>query len=365
MDAPQRNNRRNGRSSPPELRNPPSGQRNFAASSSRSHSEEISGRSSPGFQGRNSPTFSPREQSTLKYYDPRYIILKTGQLNEEEVRKLIKSLITSVEKVLGHSLNHIGYEINVVRDTRLPGFDSYKKNTVVFFSNTTIPNILVGLNPDGSKRVEKQYIAPAPSPVISNVNLSSSTDENANGVPKKKSWADMAEEEDALEACYKDIPLPPLIQLPYIPYTGEALKWNLAQKDTEYKGIQVTAIPCFVMDPPEGFARHVLCYTGDCPHHITAEDIAKQFRPYATDSLTEVEFHFGGVNGKKEKFWSNYPAVRFVTVKNAKLGKEMRNVYVYFDRGTRDAAFALKMRKHFNIKGASLAFSHALTENTY
>lgn len=347
MDGNHRNNRRNGRSSP----------------SSQGSSSPYNQRRSPSDEmgGRNSPSSPPKEQSMVKHFDPRYIILKTGQLNEEEVRKLVKSLISSVEKVLDHSLNHIGYEINVVRDTRLPGFDSYKKNTVVFFGNTTIPNVLVGLNPDGTKRVEKQYIAPAPSPVVLPVNLSTSLD----GVPKKKSWADMVEEEEALEACYKEIPLPPLIQLPYVPYTGEALKWNLAQKETKYEGIQVTAIPCFVLDPPEGFARHVLCYTGDCPAHITAEDIRKEFRPYATDSLSEVEFHFTGVNGTKEKFWSNYPAIRFKSVYSEKLGKKMRNVYVYFDRNTRDAAFALKMRKHFNVKGFPLAFSHALTENTY
>ena len=67
----------------------------------------------------------------------------------------------------------------------------------------------------------------------------------------------------------------------------------------------------------------------------------------------------------RDKFWSKYPMVRFKSEYNEKQKRVMKNVYIYFDRNTRDAAFALKMRKHFVVKGRQLAFSHAITDKTY
>jgi hypothetical protein len=298
----------------------------------------------------------PREQSLTEHFDHRYIILKTGQLNEEEVHKLIKSLIVAAGKAVGHVLQP-HFEMNVVRNSKLQGFDSYLKNTIVFFSDPTAANIIVGCNPDGTERVVEQIIAAAPVPEPAPIVLNFDNPDPFGG----RSWADIADEEEALKPIVKIVPLEPLIKLPFVPYVGKALDWNLAQP-TKYTGIQITAKRCFVLDPAEGFARHVLCYTADCPPHITEEDIQKQFRPFATDALTEVEFH---IQSEKRKFWSKYPMVRFKKEWNEKLKKNVNHIYVYFDRNTRDAAFALKMRKHFVVKGCHLAFSHALTEKTY
>ncbi len=353
MDGYHRNNKNGNRNNRGYPNSSPSGQGSLSPSSSETDTRGMTfspsdSASPPISRPSSADLYRTREQSSVKYYDNRYIILKTGQLNETEVRNLVQTLIKTVEQKLGHSLINVGFEINVVRDSKIDGFDGYKKNTVVFFSDATVANVIVGLDPDGKERFMEQVIAPPPPPP--QVELPPGT---------KKSWADMMDEDDALQPIIKRVPLEPLIKLPFVSYVGKALEWNQARPE-KYTGVQIEAMRCWVMDPPEGFARHVLCFTGDCHPNITEEDIQKHFRAFATDALTEVEFHFG-----RDKFWSKYPMVRFKSEYNEKQKRVMKNVYIYFDRNTRDAAFALKMRKHFVVKGRQLAFSHAITDKTY
>ena len=121
----------------------------------------------------------------------------------QRLENLVQTLIKTVEQKLGHSLINVGFEINVVRDSKIDGFDGYKKNTVVFFSDATVANVIVGLDPDGKERFMEQVIAPPPPPP--QVELPPGT---------KKSWADMMDEDDALQPIIKEFRLSLLLNFP-------------------------------------------------------------------------------------------------------------------------------------------------------
>lgn len=184
-------------------------------------------------------------------------------------------------------------------------------------TDTGVYNMLLGLNPDGTERVEREEILEPEDPKepeTQTTNQDITLDDIA-----EMDWADCVDDWVAPIQKKKTVTirkLEPLLTL-NSPRLGK-----------------FTVSRAIVKDLDDG-QKHDVLVSRNVPKWITADDIKKRFAPFVSDSKTKYKkIYDGRVN------YFTYPDV---SIKN-------NTVYVHFNPSTRDAQFALLMRKKTEIK---------------
>ena len=157
-----------------------------------------------------------------KYYNSHCLYVSSGCAHPEQLIKSMKAAIKSASKVLDRSVN-CSFKVNLVigRNEHYYGFGW------IWVTNEEIYHMLLGRNPDGTRRVQVIEDPDWKCPIIP-------IHEALEEIDHIKSWADYCDEEDKITERYKpgviELELPPLITLPDFIYTKEQL--DLINSDT-------------------------------------------------------------------------------------------------------------------------------------
>lgn len=235
----------------------------------------------------------------IVFFDIQHLLPADRELPYQENKKKIEEKFnTEVRKILKEVKKHVSnlderFDVSIWNvKQNIPKF------IYVFFFDTRAANVILGLNVDGSERVEYIEVREEKVPALA-VNFFDPYVSLLNG----KSWADIAEEEDALQAEKVTVRLEPLIKVD--PKFNVTAAWV---NDVSASG---------------------LCYnklTVKLPDGVTDEMLLKIFKPYAT---TGTEFY-----PKVSKYGPNSKPLTLIT----------------FDPGTHDAQFAEVMRKYHTFR---------------
>ena len=314
------------------------------------------------------------------YNDNRFLYVKSGLLSEEILEVTFRrEIIPMIEKNAKRearefllenpeldSEKHSGFEVeerlkarsyhqrildsglpteatfNVVSFTKKSGYDKYMGYGGVFVSNVEIANAIRGLNLDGSRRTKI-------------VRKSADANEDMWSTSSKiTNWADAVDDE------YETIDLPPLVDLPFIPYSKHCLDSlkqseyrNALQEDSlETGGVKMTATLISMKEVDDKIDSHSIWSRCDVPNHITKEKIAAKFYPYLTDRSVQ-DIDIGGTIVKAE-----VPYVVFKEIYDEKVDRNIRTVIVHFAKRDSTVPLILFMNRHFIIDGFELIFGH-------
>lgn len=288
-------------------------------------------------------------QQPQRHYDNHSIYCDSGVANESQVSTCIRKAIKDAEEVLGYTTN-CKFRINLLVDKE----GKYFGFGYIRVSDPKIYWMLLGRNPDGSERIEEYPDPDWVAPPKKNANL---TQEEIIEKNSKKSWFEIAEEEDAYIQPILTKVLPPLITIPGYEYDEEQIEHlkelaeEKGEKDSEIPKIGYFEISRgYATDPAPGMLKHRLC-ARNVPEWIPVEAFKAIFSFYVSEES----------NQKDEKF----PVVNFVDSK-----KGGRIVFITFDSLTKDAIFALLMTKKTRIVNPKnpeqkkmLIFMHAYDNN--
>lgn len=302
--------------------------------------------------------------TTQSFHDNHTLLVKFECATSQQI---LQSFITAFKTYQNDNNTTLKckFKVNYVedRDGKSFGF------AFVFVTNSSVYNMILGKNPDGSDRVEyKEDLTWEPPIENSYVNKSGLS---VVDKPEKKpdhsdiSWADMLEADDEYEAQILEqqilqekerqkkirpkiaFTLESLMKIPPVVLTLDQIEKKREKiindnkqdfdidsiyiQETEYLNVE----RALVFQINQKFISNILKCKNVHPS-ITKHDIKTQFLQYASDSTT---LHERIVKGKRVK--ESYP---FVNI------NDDRVAFVIFDQSTRDAQFALHMMKKTIIK---------------
>lgn len=244
------------------------------------------------------------------YTDKNTLYIRTGDATKEEVSDAIRSAIDRYEKIHNKKIK-CNYMVNVVqsKDGNFFGI-SYVRVT-----NTEVYNMLLGLNPDGTERIEYEEIEEQEEQEEQQKNWSNFSLDDVS----EMDWADCVDEWTAPTQKKKIVishKKEPLMNLNCI-RLGELAVGRAIVKDLDEN------------------QKHDVLVSKNVPTWINVDDIKKRFTPFSSDSKTKYKKTY---NGRV-----NYITYPDVNIKNG-------NIYVRFCPSTRDAQFALLMMKKTVVK---------------
>ena len=271
-----------------------------------------------------------------------YVLSKYG--TNDQLVQCVKKGLENVSKVLGRNI-----ECKLIPNMMTNRDGSLVGAGFLHVSNEEAYNLIIGKNADGSDRVEYRDDPNWKPPV-------KSKEEAEQELSNKKitSWADLADEEDYIEKQYtcpkiKHV-LPSLFELPMFELTPD----QKLQYPNGNEG-KFTLLPARVNDLDDNLSPNVLC-ARNVPSWVSKEKLKKLFLPFVSDSKTVVTHKVKGSYVK-----DTYPLVV--------INRE-NTVFVTFDPKTRDAQFALHIRKKVSIQHPDnkdlvwdLKFSHPFKSN--
>lgn len=144
----------------------------------------------------------------MKLTEKGYVFIQSGVLNQSQIEFLMKNSIDYV--VNKFETGDCEYHVNVVTNKEGKIFG----HSYGWISNIKVFNIMVGLNPDGSERVEEVEDEDWEPP-------QDDEDDALNGVT---SWCDVTEIEQSYERPLIKVKQEPLFVFPGIPHTEEQFK---------------------------------------------------------------------------------------------------------------------------------------------
>jgi hypothetical protein len=264
-------------------------------------------------------------ESRGKYSNNHCIHIGCGIATEQQIKTSIRRAIDTAQKLFNAQYDHRS-RVSIVCDRNNHSY-GYAYAWIV---DSSIYNMLVGRNPDGSDRYEEiqdPSWRPPTEQDVQNFNCRSFN-----------SWADEAEEEEELlQPKMIRRPLPPLIKLE--PYELTSQQRSLPGFENSERG-ELIVTPGMVSDLDPQYIENVIC-ANHIPDGVTAEFIKNEFKHYVSDPSRVMTKKVNGVVVSE-----SYPLVRIVE-------KNSRTVFVTFDPSTHDAQWALKVSKKltFDIKG--------------
>ena len=331
------------------------------------------------------------------HYDTHTLFVDCGVATEEQLAKSLITTITDAEnllaqnikdeklKTLKEKIHKLELENKDVKSLKLKLKELNDKNLKDFYKpkcrfkinllvnkegeylgfgyiRISLPEVywmLLGRNPDGSERFE-EIPDPDWTPPLPDKKENLSIDEILEK-ETKKTWAELAEEEESHIQPIIKKPLPPLIAIPGYKYDEEQL---LHLKDVaKENGEDPDQIPKegffeisrgYVKDPPPGKLANRLC-ARRVPDWLPEEAFKITFRPYASNPKKK-----GKINIMGNKVESCYPIINFIDTKKGRI------VFITFDPSTKDALFASLMQKKTRLKHpekpnlkCELIFTHA------
>lgn len=317
-----------------------------------------------------------------KYYNEHLVYLNSGVATDSQIRRAINQALQNVRRKVNLPL-HTYYRVNVVsnRSGKLFGY-SY-----VWFTNPEVYNLAIGRNADGSERVE-YYDDPDWNPPSSPEGPEEIVD--LNFITTNRSWADMVEEEERLQARYTRPKirreLEHLMPMPPIEYEGDQdeqarllLIEDAKRNETWIEGMSIevpdkiimTAAPAYVSPIEDKYCSNVLCGL-DIPPWISDRDLKGIFSPYVSKGFgnTKPMRKLDGVSKEEDYPW--------VT-----LNKTRHMAFITFNPRSHDAQFALLMTRKLDftkttdekriknesfpqgeeVKRCTLIFNHAFKTN--
>lgn len=274
--------------------------------------------------------WDPDHKKGISFTDHHTLLVKSGIGTNEQLEGVIRKSIKHFEEHF-HRKFPCFLKTNLImgRNGRFYGFG------YLYVSNPEIYYLLLGLNPDGSERIEYINDPLWKSP---EKDLDDAIDEI---VYIGTSWADWADQEDEVRKKYecpqiKKI-LPPLtIDLSFF-YTPEqkelisslAREKNFPLPSIPDKGV-FTLSPAQVYELDENYSPNVLCCR-EVPKWMNDNDLKKIFVPFTSDAITKNYRKFNG-----NFIQDTYP---FITLNDKNMS------FITFDPKTNDAQFALLMTK--------------------
>jgi len=235
------------------------------------------------------------------------IYLWTGVASPDQLKDSVLAAIAAISKKMNRQYSR-NFRTNVVvdKDGGVYGFG------YLWLESPELYNMLLGLNPDGSERVETH---PDPNWVEPEIPLETAlesadsaeatlnTPDTLNTLEKDSgtdSWGDVDAREEAVRKLYV-CPvitnyLSPLMTLPNYRYTDDQLEHlemlqATKQLDSGISGGEVpleggfVLAPAEVRIPPAPFSPNVLT-ARRVPDWVTEAMIGREFKPYASDSTT-------------------------------------------------------------------------------
>jgi len=189
----------------------------------------------------------------------------------------------------------------------------------VYVSNEEVYNMILGKNPDGTKRIKyTKKLKEKPTTRSSN-------------------WGDSSDDEEIIDT----IVLEPLIVL-------EPIKLNNMQKQYYLEPIDLVINRALIYNLEDKYIHNIL-KTKKIPHWITNLMIKNLFSPFASDNTTKYSRIIKG-----KKIMETYP---FVNINKDGI------CFIIYDSKTNDAQFALHMMKKTTItqdnKSITLVFNHS------
>lgn len=207
----------------------------------------------------------------------------------------------------------------------------------VWLSNTAVYNVLIGKNPDGTSRI-KRYPDP-----------NWKKPEYKIDYTPGKSWADLAEEEEAFEQPMIEEQLPPLVTFPDIPL-------DLTQQNDHETHATSVSVKC------EAALAHNVRAKGDLSYYTLK---SSELLPFQTEKSIKADFQCFSSSkrkatvkdpnrrGKAQNVEVDYPVVTIVEQDSRDRRKKIRVAFVTFDSMTNDASFAfflMRQREYTNSK---------------
>jgi hypothetical protein len=244
-----------------------------------------------------------------KVYDRHTLYILSGPLEEEEIMRSLRESLSSLPSDCANTKIYI----NTIRSFR----PSSEENQVVLIgvsyahiNSQRAFNALIGLNLDGSKRVEHRK------------NSTEKDEEPWNiGENDGRAWSDMIDDEPQVE----EITLEPLV-------------CPMAEINGVIKPLEIS--PAFVETDPE-LSMNTICIR-NVPHDITPQMLKEIFKEYSYTTINPRKT-------KQKNIVESYP---FITITPKRRG------YVTFDPRTNDGAFALLMTKRILIGSHVLHCNH-------
>ena len=235
------------------------------------------------------------------------------------------------------------FHINMVKKKGVPTGRFF-----IWVQNPKVYKMLLGLNPDGSKR-EKIYADPNWKPGMKA--------EKAPEIPgQRRRWTDIMDDDEEEEAPIIKEKLTNLITVPTITLTASQkveyvkivnqLKQDpetdlskLPEHPEEVTEITVRIEPALAHNVENGFCHNVL--RSSALHSTMNEEfIFNEFKMFNSSNKTYPLRFAKGKDGLKQ---IPFPYVKIVEL-NGSRGKE-RIAYITFDSSTRDASFAFHMKR--------------------
>ena len=265
-------------------------------------------------------------ESNHRFYDEASIYCDSGVATSEQISGCLTKAIKQAEKILGHKTN-CKFKINLIinREGEYFGFGYIR------ISSPEIYWMLLGRNSDGSERFEELPDPNWSPPVIQK-------EENT-----KKTWGEIAEDEESKIRPTIRRNLPPLVTIPGYEYDEDQLKHLRDLKDNDEE-IPTTGFfeisRGYATEQPTGTLRYRLC----------ARNVP--------DWIPEIAFKsiFSAYSNSKD-----FPKINFADSK-----KGGKIVFVTFNPKSDDALFALLMTKKVSIvnpnnsnEKTTLIFMHA------
>jgi hypothetical protein len=196
----------------------------------------------------------------------------------------------------------------------------------VYVSNDEVYNMILGKNPDGTKRIKyNKKLKEKPTTRSSN-------------------WGDSSDDEEIIDT----IVLEPLIVL-------EPIELNDMQKQYYLEPIDLVIKRALIYNLEDKYIHNIL-KTKKIPHWITHLMIKNLFSPFASDNTTKYSRIIKG-----KKIMETYP---FININKDCI------CFIIYDNKTNDAQFALHMMKKTTItqdnKSITLVFNHSYNlDNTF
>jgi hypothetical protein len=265
------------------------------------------------------------DKPVIRYYDHHTIYARVEIATKEQIINIIHDAIYNMKNIVT-SYSNCKFKVNLVK---LKTGDS-RGIAYIRITNKEVYNVLVGLNPDGSSRVEYY---PDPLWTLPEKKLEDAIEELENSCDHVQ-WADLDELEQQYIHPMLERELSSLIEIPKFKYTEKQMEYlrklytenNIEGDVPEYGGIHISR--AFVVDPDTKFNHNILC-ARNIPNWIDETILKDIFIPYV------------------ENIRNKYPIVSINTHNN------IRTAFVTFDPYSNDALFALHMNKHLPIRSGN------------
>lgn len=283
----------------------------------------------------------------VKGTHPRFLFIKSGQLEYKQVLDVLKYSIKKLHDILGTKL--CAFDLSVVtyvdRDTKKTVYNGY---SYAWIEDIEVFNGLIGKNKDGTERVE----------LIEEEVSIKDKDEDSD----EEDWGNITENEIKKEKKIIKKPLPPLFEIPPYKYNEEQYKEaKLAEKRRcDYKGIEFKEEEIskflFVEFSPTNLGifddrLQNSLYCENIPDWITEDVLFKYFHKYCEDKSEQRM----KINGQNVRF--KYPRVVFGKIRKSSKSQHnwrgensIRNCEVIFSPINKEAKFIQTVARRVAFK---------------